>query len=226
MRLRVRFEKRGAIRFTSHKDVVRIFQRCLAAAEIPVSYSQGFHPHMRMSFGPPIKTGWEGYDEYMDLHMDESCDAFSDRINALLPEGLRVIECAEIGDGTPKLSNDISAADYEVCVHKDDVSRIKESLSNAEEVIKTQFIGVDDTDGASPRLIGVSIRDAGENLCIEYTSTMLSGRVVKPQDVVLAAVGDPETFRVPIRVSRRAQFVARSRGYLAPLNGRVIQGTI
>ena len=70
MKLRIQFQKVGPVRFTSHKDTIRMFQRCFAACGIPVSYSEGFHPHMRMSFAPPLKTGWEGFEEYLDIQVE------------------------------------------------------------------------------------------------------------------------------------------------------------
>ena len=92
MRIRVKFDKRESIRFSSHKDTVRVFQRGLAAAGIPALYSQGFHPHMRMSFGPPLKTGWEGLDEYLDVHVEEPVEDFERKCNEFLPEGMTVRE--------------------------------------------------------------------------------------------------------------------------------------
>jgi len=81
VKVRIQFEKRGAIRFTSHKDVVRIFERAFAAAGVPVSYSEGFHPHMRMSFGPPLKTGWESLEEYMDVQLESAMDDMAASVN-------------------------------------------------------------------------------------------------------------------------------------------------
>jgi len=70
VKIRIQFEKLGTVRFTSHKDVVRMFERALGAAGVPVAWSEGFHPHMRMSFGPPLRTGWESHEEFMDITME------------------------------------------------------------------------------------------------------------------------------------------------------------
>jgi radical SAM-linked protein len=205
-----------------------MFQRCFAAAGFPVAYSRGFHPHMRMSFGPPLKTGWEGYDEYMDVHLEEPVDEFADRSNAFLPEGLRVSECAEVADGTPKLARDIDAADYTVRVGKGSAERANGHDARAavptEDELKNQFAGADDTDGKLPKITGVTIHPAGDDICIEYTSTMLSGRIVAPHNLVAAAFGDPDTFPVPIAVARTAQYVTRDGDRFSPLSREIIQG--
>jgi len=112
VRLRIKYEKRGPIRFTSHRDLLRIFRRCIAAGEIPVRFSQGFNPHPRFSFGPSLRTGWEGLDEYMDVYLETRFDDAVSSFNAHLPRGLRVVETASVDDSVPKLSADISAARF------------------------------------------------------------------------------------------------------------------
>lgn len=121
LRVRLRFEKRGPMRFTSHRDLMRIFRRAIAAAEIPVSFSQGFNPHPRFSFGPSLRTGWEGLDEYMDVLLDAPADDLADRCNLRLPDGLRILETGVVRDGVPKLGADVGAARYEVVADRADV---------------------------------------------------------------------------------------------------------
>jgi radical SAM-linked protein len=229
MRIRVKFEKRGPVRFASHKDVVRIIQRGVAAAGIPVSYSQGYHPHMRMSFGPPLKTGWEGYDEYLDIHFDAPVEGLAERCNSFMPSGLRFMVCSEVIDGTPKLANDISAARYEVRVRADELGVKRkwgaEELARTKVEIESRFREARDGGDPDPRVVAASVETDGDDLRIEYTSTMCSGRVVAPQDVA-EALGAIAELPTPVRVARSEQFVARNGEYLSPLNEAIIQGTI
>jgi len=228
VRYRIKFEKRGSVRFTSHRDVVRIVQRSIAAAGIPVAYSQGYHPHMRMSFGPPLKTGWDGFDEYMDVHLEEPVASLPDLCNAFLPEGLHVLACSGVADGVPKLANDICAASYHVRVRREDLEAGGESgataLARINEQVKARFDGSDDTAGDVPRVIDVSAQTDGDDLSIEYTSTMHSGRVVVPLELA-AEYGGTGELATPLRVARSAQFVMRSGEYLSPLDQAVLQGT-
>ena len=121
LRERLRYEKRGPMRFTSHRDLMRIFRRAFAAAEIPASFSQGFNPHPRFSFGPSLRTGWEGLDEYMDVLLDAPADDLADRCNLRLPDGLRILETGAVREAVPKLAADVSAARYEIVVDRTDV---------------------------------------------------------------------------------------------------------
>jgi hypothetical protein len=112
VRLRIKYEKRGPIRYTSHRDLLRIFRRCIAAGEIPVRFSQGFNPHPRFSFGPSLRTGWEGLDEYLDVYLETAVDDPVPTLNANLPDGVRVVETAPVVESVPKLSADVKAARF------------------------------------------------------------------------------------------------------------------
>ncbi|UCH82551.1 MAG: DUF2344 domain-containing protein, partial [Candidatus Latescibacterota bacterium] len=114
MRLRIRYEKRGPIRFTSHRDLLRIFRRCFAAGSVPMRFSQGFNPHPLFSFGPSLRTGWESLDEYMDIFLATPFDGPVSTYNAHLPDGLRVLKTIPVGKSVPKLSADIKAVRYSV----------------------------------------------------------------------------------------------------------------
>lgn len=183
---------------------------------------------MRMSFGPPLKTGWAGDDEYMDVFLETGVDAFADRVNARLPEGLLVRDCVAVDDGEPKLANDICAATYEVRVAKENLSDSRgpdgETLDGAEEILLERFAGAGEDRGDCPHVSGITIWHTGDDVRIEYTSTVLGGRVVTPHDIVAAWHGDPETFRVPMQVVRKAQYVVRNGEYVSPLTAGIVQG--
>ena len=69
-RLRLRFTKAGKIRFTSHRDVARMWERALRRSRLPVAYSQGFVPHPLVSFGLALPTGCESRGEYLDVRLE------------------------------------------------------------------------------------------------------------------------------------------------------------
>ncbi len=69
-RLRFRFAKTGKIRFTSHRDVARMWERALRRSRLPVAWSQGFSPHPLLSFGLALPTGCESAGEYLDVRLE------------------------------------------------------------------------------------------------------------------------------------------------------------
>jgi len=95
MKLEARFCKRGDLRFISHLDVVRLFQRAVRRALLPVDLSQGYSPHYRLSFGKALKLGVESEEEKIIFKMGKwiSPEEFKLRLNEKLPEGIRVLEC-------------------------------------------------------------------------------------------------------------------------------------
>lgn len=232
MKLRIRFEKTGAVRFTSHKDVVRIFQRCFAAGGIPILYSEGFHPHMRMSFGPPLKTGWESHAEYMDIDVQQPVGHITAISNRHLPDGLRISFVSPLADRAPKLANDLSASELEVIIEARDVlgddastasrnGRRAQRLDRLSQDIMARFAQPEAED--TPRVMRSEVSDEGEHVVIRYTSTMHSGRFVSPTALVAETIGDPDEFEVPIAVRRLEQFVERDGELVLPTSKGAIQ---
>ncbi len=90
--LRFRYEKRGALAYISHLDVLRTFQKALRRAGLPLAYSEGFSPHPKLTFAAPLPVGQESVCEYLDVRMSEPCEpaAAMVALNATLPEGLRL----------------------------------------------------------------------------------------------------------------------------------------
>ncbi|MDP8230991.1 MAG: TIGR03936 family radical SAM-associated protein [Candidatus Gorgyraea atricola] len=95
MKLEATFCKRGDLRYISHLDIVRLFQRSVRRASLPVSLSQGFSPHYKISFGQALKLGVESESEKAGFSLDKwiEPDEFMNRINGKLPEEVRIVEC-------------------------------------------------------------------------------------------------------------------------------------
>src|SRR5690349_19784900 len=100
VKVRIRFSKLGKIRFTSHRDVARIWERALRRAAVPVAYTEGFSPHPKLSFGLALSTGHESLGEYLDVDIDGSAEPVDvedlpARLDPGLPIGLDVQAAAE-----------------------------------------------------------------------------------------------------------------------------------
>jgi radical SAM-linked protein len=101
-RLRVRYAKRGRLRFTSHRDFSRAFERALVRAAIPMAYSSGFNPHPRISYAGASPTGASSEAEYLEIGLREpvDTDALAARLDEALPDGLDVLEVVEALPGS------------------------------------------------------------------------------------------------------------------------------
>ncbi len=100
-RVRVRYAKRGRLRFTSHRDFARAFERALRRARVPMAYSAGFSPHPKISYVGASPTGVGSEAEYLELGLAEQVEpsALRARLDAALPPGLDVLEVVVAGPG-------------------------------------------------------------------------------------------------------------------------------
>jgi len=97
-KLKVVFSKTGDMRFVSHLDLMRLFQRAVRRAAIPVTLTKGFSPHLKISITRALKLGVESSGEEAMFHMDRDMrpENFVDAMNAKLPEGVRILSAEEM----------------------------------------------------------------------------------------------------------------------------------
>jgi radical SAM-linked protein len=114
-RFRIQFEKGAAMRFTSHLDLMRAWERSLRRSGLPLAFTQGHHPHLKMSFGPPLPLGHRSRAEVFDLELTRPPGVdLGERLNAVLPEGLRVLDFRPILFKTASLMSQLTGATYRV----------------------------------------------------------------------------------------------------------------
>jgi radical SAM-linked protein len=100
-KVRLRYAKRGKLRFTSHRDVARAFERALRRAGLPMAYSQGYSPHPKVSWVGAAPTGAASEAEYVEIQLVDHVDPELVRaqLDTALPEGLAVLEGVLAGPG-------------------------------------------------------------------------------------------------------------------------------
>jgi len=114
-RFRIVYEKGAGMRFTSHLDLMRSWERSLRRSELPLAFSQGHHPHIKMSFGPPLPLGYRSRAEVFDLEFSRPPAVdLAERLNAVLAEGLRVLAYRPILFKIPSLMSELGGASYRV----------------------------------------------------------------------------------------------------------------
>ncbi|MDP3968500.1 MAG: TIGR03936 family radical SAM-associated protein [Nocardioides sp.] len=135
-RVRVRYAKRGRLRFTSHRDFSRAFERAVVRARVPMAYSSGFHPHPRISYAGAAPTGSASEAEYLELGLAEEVDPEEVRaaLDAALPDGLDVLEAATSPGGS--LADLLEVSHWRLHVGGDDpeLATAVERFLAAEEV--------------------------------------------------------------------------------------------
>jgi radical SAM-linked protein len=113
-RVRLRYTKRGRLRFTSHRDFQRAFERALRRAEVPMAYSAGFTPHPKVSYANAAPTGTGSEAEYLEIALTEERDPaeLRARLDASMPPGLDIIDAVEVR--TPDFTDRLAASVWEL----------------------------------------------------------------------------------------------------------------
>lgn len=116
MRIIAKYAKGDSLRFISHLDVQRLFQRAFRRAKLPLAYSQGFNPHPLLSFAAALAVGWTSDGEYLDIVLKEniSLDKFVAGMNDALPRGVKIIEAIDAGGARSSLTSLMRSAVYEI----------------------------------------------------------------------------------------------------------------
>jgi radical SAM-linked protein len=116
MRVRFRFTKTGKVRFTSHRDVARLWERALRRALLPVASTEGFSPRPKVHFGLALSTGHESLGEYLDVDLREPVDTepLPERLTPLLPPGLDVERAAVIERSTTSLQEAVTRCSWRI----------------------------------------------------------------------------------------------------------------
>ncbi len=218
-RLRLRYAKRGPLRFTSTRDFQRALERALRRTGVPMAYSQGFNPHPRISYTNAAPTGTASEAEYAELAVTAVLDPESVReaLDSALPPGLDVLEVVEVR--APDLADRLQASVWTVelpGVSEADARTAVGTLLAAEtvEVSRLTKSGMRTFDARGP-ILRMDVRSAapGEGDAVDATPCAILDLVVRhvtpsvrPDDVLAALRHAADLVPpVPARVTRLAQ---------------------
>ncbi len=199
VRVRLRFAKQGAMRFLSHLELLTVFTRAVSRANVPIIFSQGFHPHPRFSFATATSVGVESVAEYMDMFVAPGVadDEITRRLNLVLPRGLRILETATIDTRAPSLSTIITGTRYRVTLPPQWADTLAglcaEFLTLDEYVIRRRKKGETQSIDLRPELVELTVDGAAMNLVC---------RRGKPLEFCRAITGDAELGAEEIRVEK------------------------
>jgi radical SAM-linked protein len=210
-KLRVRYAKRGRLRFSSTRDFQRALERALRRAGVPMAYSAGFHPHPKISYANAAPTGTASEAEYFEISVTERVDPEAVRaaLDAALPEGLDVLEVVEARPGA--LADRLEASDWVMefaGLPVEEIERAASTLMAREraEVTRMFKTGPKTFDVRSALVSLTSTASEREGCAILRVVVRHTTPAVRPDDVLTAlrAVADlaPPT---PPLVTRLAQ---------------------
>jgi len=217
VKLRIRFTKLGRIRWTSHRDVARLWERALRRARVPMAYTEGFSPRPKLSFGLALPTGSESCAEYLDVALAAPVDPgpLVPILSDLLPTGLDVAAAAILDPGTSSLQEEVSSCRWEIDVPNLDpeaVSGVVARVLGSEVLAVTrERKGRQVTDDLRPSVLALSStgpRPGGTGLVAELATRP---RGVRPTELA-------QVMGVELGLARRThQWIERDGSRTEPL---------
>jgi radical SAM-linked protein len=195
-RLRIRYAKRGRLRFTSHRDFSRAFERAIFRARIPMAYSSGFNPHPRISYAGASPTGAASEAEYLEIGLAEVADPDVVRrdLDASLPEGLDLLDVVVSAGGS--LADRLEASVWEISVAGVDrdtlAAGVDQLLATSEVIVERMTKKGLRTFDARAAIVALESRDPAEKAvdgasCAILRVVLRHGTPsVRPDDVLAA----------------------------------------
>ncbi|HVM10241.1 MAG TPA: TIGR03936 family radical SAM-associated protein [Acidimicrobiales bacterium] len=214
MKARVRFSKLGKIRWTSHRDLARMWERAFRRVELPLAYTQGFSPRPKVSFGLALPTGYESVAEYLDIELDATrvveldVSTLSTQLSAALPAGVDVMAAAIIDDRATSLQEEVTSTEWDVWVAASPVRPLRELVEEAlaadSLVVTRERKGKQVEEDVRPGILSLTV-ESDEHLRAELGT---QPRALRPAEL-LAAI---DASLVEARVRRLSQWISRSDG--------------
>ena len=142
MRIRITFSKLNALRYTGHLDLHRLWERAARRAELPLAYSQGFHPQPKMNIAAALPLGFSSRCEMIDMRLEHDIplEGLREKLQETLPTGIQVASVESVDERAPALQTQVAAAEYEVtlteAVDGSELKRRIDSVMESESIIR------------------------------------------------------------------------------------------
>lgn len=215
MRMRVRYSKLGKVRFVSHRDGARLWERALRRVALPVAFTEGFTPRPRLSFGLALPTGAESVAEYLDIDLVagapvDDAPAAVRALSETLPVGMdvQVIAAVEAPDGgrLPSLQDEVTSTTWELSgpgIDPDALESACARLLAAEELpIERERKGRTRVDDVRAQVLDLRPDPTGTRLVADLATV---GRSLRPTELATLAFAGIEP--ADVRVLRTQQWI-------------------
>lgn len=219
MRALIRFGKQPRLRFISHLDLQRFFQRAVNRTGLPIAWSQGFNPHPVMSFGSALALGWTSEYEVIDIKLSAPMGRgrVEAAVRAALPEDLPVLEVRMIDDRHPAPMAQVRMSDYAIALTGPDAYRVYEQA--AAFMARDSVMAVRKTKSGEREIdirpLAIELKRTEDGL---YCRLMLTERDTLKPDLLVKALSDMAGVEPPeARIHRLSLLGEDADGAIQPL---------
>lgn len=200
MRARIIFTKQGALRYIGHLDLHRLWERAMRRAELPITYSQGFHPQPKISLAAALPLGFSSRGEVLDVRLNEEIpvEEISSRLKDNLPPDIQVLKVESVDERAPALQTQVLSAAYNV--------HLTEPVDGSELTRRVEVLMMSESIQRERRQKSYDLRPLIEMLSVitesngkvwlKMTLAAREGATGRPEEVLSALQIEPETARV------------------------------
>jgi radical SAM-linked protein len=200
MRVRITFTKQSALRYIGHLDLHSLWERAMRRADLPLAYSQGFHPQPKISLAAALPLGFSSRGEVLDVRLNENIEIEKIKSQLLesLPADIKILNVEEVDEKLPALQTQVLSATYDVeltePVEKSELMRRVESIMMSESIIRERRNKSYDLRPLIEMLSVVT--EANGKVWIKMTLAAREGATGRPEEVLSALQIEPETTNV------------------------------
>lgn len=200
MRARITFTKQGALRYTGHLDLHRLWERAMRRAELPLSYSLGYHPQPKISLAAALPLGFSSRGEVLDVRFNEeiAVDEIAVRLKDNLPPDIQVTKIESVDEREPALQTQVLSAAYDV--HLTELVKGSDLTRKVEEVMMSETLPRERRGkfyDLRPLIEMLSVvTEANGKVWLRMTLSARDGATGRPEEVLNALGIEPEYTRV------------------------------
>lgn len=241
--IRAKFIRGEEVKFISHLDLMKVFERASRRGSIPIAYSQGFNPHPQMIFGLPLSVGVTSDAEYVDFELarEIKLEEFTAVLNSQLPRGIKIID-AKYHNTHANIMKSIGYASYNVLVSSDEKKGINKINNYIKELMERKQLSMQKESKKGTREIDIrpmiitldmleanseNLSMAGENevSCLKMLLRAGSVSNLKPE-LLISALNEIGDINLKIvKIHRTGLFIDKEGIVLDPLDDRALSET-
>ncbi|MCA6079311.1 MAG: TIGR03960 family B12-binding radical SAM protein [Endomicrobium sp.] len=214
MRLRLRFSKKGKVRFISHLEQVEMFRRAARRSCLPIAFTAGFSPQIKSSYGPPLSIGQESSSEYMELYFTQKVSVENVRLkfSKALPEGFKILDVKKVPLNFPSIDILSNVSEYEI--KNADIAQEQIDKFLFQDLIAVEKIKMGKTVEVDAKPLIRSFKN--ENGILKLQLRFGGGRYVKPEAILKKLLGDQYNYG-------KIYAIERTNLYIETKNGKIYE---
>jgi radical SAM family uncharacterized protein/radical SAM-linked protein len=214
VRLRLRFSKKGVVRFVSHLEQVEVFRRTARRSRLPIAFTAGFSPQVKSSYGPPLSVGQESSSEYMELYFIQKVNIENVKLefSKALPNGFRLLDVKKVPLNFPAINILANVSEYKIKNIDITQGKIDKFLSQGLIIVEKTKKGKAVEIDAKPLIKSFK----NESGVLKLQLRFRNGKSIRPETVLKKLLGNQDNYG-------KIYAIERTNLYIETKNGKIYE---